>query len=105
MESLTENDVHAINKLLEYASLVRATGRRCDVELQFNSETRMIALKLDKGSPGACFAVAYEPTLPEAVDRVLDQASSTDERDEKRETMPVPGLPADVLPDPYDCIA
>jgi hypothetical protein len=89
MEYLSPDDVTAINKLLDYAAIVRAQGRRCDVELQFNSEERMIALKLDAGGPGACFAVAYEPTIPEAVDRVLDQASVAD-ADNAAKTDPAP---------------
>lgn len=81
MELLTQNDVIAINKILEFAAIARANGRRCAVEMHFNSDERAIALKLDLGGPDACFAVAYEQGIPEAVDRVLDQASAAGRRD------------------------
>jgi hypothetical protein len=100
MERLTETDVIAINKLLEYAWIARSNGRRCDVEMHFKSDERVIALKVDLGEPHACYAVAYEPTIPTAVARVLTQAADAEERE--RPTDPRPPafepLPAD------DCI-
>lgn len=104
MERLTETDVIAINKLLEYAAIARSNGRRCNVEMHFNEEERAIALKLDLGGPGACYAVAYEPSIPEAVDRVLTQADAADARD-SGDTDPVPGPLPSELPDVYECIA
>lgn len=98
MERLTQDDVNAINQLLDFAAVARASGRRCDVEIHFNSEERCIALKLDLSGPSACYAVAYEPSIPLAVARVLTRAAEVEERDD-RPTDPRPPafepLPAD----------
>jgi hypothetical protein len=61
---LTPSDVNAINRLLDFQAHARANGRRCSVEMHFNEDDHAIALKLDLGAPGACYAVAYEPTVP-----------------------------------------
>lgn len=97
MEYLSQEDVVAINKLLEYRWIARASGRRCDAALHVKDDGKF-AVSLDVGGPGACFAVAYEFSIPEAIDRVLSQASEADERDASP-TEPAPPafepLPAD----------
>jgi hypothetical protein len=103
MERLTETDVIAINKLLEYAAIARANGRRCDAALHFKNQGGQYAVSLDAGAPGACFAVAYEFSIPEAIDRVLEQVSLADERDAP--TDPAPPPLSSPHPDPLECIA
>jgi hypothetical protein len=92
MHLLTEQDVLAINRLLEWRAEAVLAGYRARVELAQSGDDQFCALLWDNEDR---LQLAYEPTIAAAIDRVLEAAGPAPERD----THPC-GLPAPTEPPP-----
>ena len=99
---LTKEDVDAVNRLLTWRHETIAEGHEATVEFRISAKGDYVATCL-RGSRDEIHQFAYGDTIPEAIDKVLEQtaravARAVDELDGDRDTEPGHPRPSSIPP-------
>ena len=86
---LSESDIAAINRLLEWQHEARSRGHRVKVAVSTEEDDYFCCeIKLDFWTLESGYPIAYEPTMAAAIDRALVEAKS--HTGLTRDTLPAP---------------